>query len=1172
MGNIYFGSDDGYIYSVDSAGVFRWKYYIGGAVTSSPAIGPNGVIYLGSDDGYLYGFTQSGSLWMKSGIWGGAIKSAPAIGPDGTIYFGISNNRVGVITPSLLGTYLGVSLPLMSSPVVGSDGSMYFADNDWFDALTPQLYLKWHLNLGSAITTTPAIDDLRGRIYVAAGGNLYSLDLATGSSIRIWSAIKFTSPVIGPDGRIYIGYQDLADSSWYLLAVSQLGDCADNCGYQHWRFGPVAAEIKSVAAVGITPSAALAIVYFGTVGPATFYAVTDLGESAVESWSVPLSTESSPTLGPGNVVYVGDSAGVLHAYATEGGLADTPWPMFQHDPQHTGAVPPRMFPATGAFDQSPQALISYQFMENVTGVNASTFKVYDYRTHAYISGTVSYDDQTFTAVFTPDVPLGFDDFYGATLTTGILAGASPYFESDFTWGFGTMKPRIPLSEASALRSFYQTTGGPNWTHSSDPNFNPANQKATMQTRFGFNADLIYTAKTGGTSGNYRVRYIQPSVGPTPLSVALSVDGQGYTNIEVTLQTDSDNNILATANQVKAAIEAYGPANALVDITRPDTSDGTGIVSTMWWGLSYGGYDKTNWLGPTAFACSFFGVTCNPAGDTVIGIELPSNNLTGILYSGGGGLPNLEFLRLPHNHMTSIQIAGDAVLQNMTVLDLRDNQFSGPLTGFSATHDPNLVELYLSSNDFSGPIPTEFGSLALDHFDVNYNRLHLPSPDPNDVAGLLAGLPTPAERFWQNTQTLPPTGLHGVSATSTTIRLGWTPILYTADSGGYEVYKSLDNNIYTLLHTTADKFVNNYDVGSLSPDTPYYLKVRTRTNPHNNPPNNNQNTLLSDYTAPIEVEYHVLTVQKTGGGGGAVTSSDSNINCGIGCSQAYLDGAVVTLTAAPDAASRFVGWSGGGCEGAGTNPCDVTVNESKLVTAQFEPNNTLTVTKTGSGSGRVVSNDGRIDCGADCNEIYAAATLVTLTAAPDAGSAFTGWSGGGCAGTDPCVVNVNQPRNVNASFELVYTITPTATAGGFIAPNTVQTVLLNGSKTFNITANPNHHIVDVLVDGVSQGAIGQYTFNNVTADHTIFAIFAIDTHTITATAGPGGTIAPSGPVVINHSGSLMFDIAPAANHHIVDVVVNGVTHLGAVNSYTFNNVTADQSIAATFGIDQHTVTA
>jgi hypothetical protein len=61
--------------------------------------------------------------------------------------------------------------------------------------------------------------------------------------------------------------------------------------------------------------------------------------------------------------------------------------------------------------------------------------------------------------------------------------------------------------------------------------------------------------------------------------------------------------------------------------------------------------------------------------------------------------------------------------------------------------------------------------------------------------------------------------------------------------------------------------------------------------------------------------------------------------------------------------------------------------------------TLTVTRTGAGSGAVTSAPAGIDCGGqgDCTEPYEEGTLVTLEAFPDAGSVFAAW-GGDCSGT------------------------------------------------------------------------------------------------------------------------------------------------------------------------------
>jgi len=157
----------------------------------------------------------------------------------------------------------------------------------------------------------------------------------------------------------------------------------------------------------------------------------------------------------------------------------------------------------------------------------------------------------------------------------------------------------------------------------------------------------------------------------------------------------------------------------------------------------------------------------------------------------------------------------------------------------------------------------------------------------------------------------------------------------------------------------------------------------------------------------------LAVSKAGSGAGTVTSSPAGIDCGTDCSETYNLNTSVTLTAAPDVNSNFTGWSGGGC--AGTGQCIVTVDTAKSVTATFILKTfTLTVSKTGTGTGTVTSNPAGISCGANCNQSYDFGTQVTLTAAPNPDSLFTGWSGA-CSGTAHCVVTMDAVRNVTATF-------------------------------------------------------------------------------------------------------------------------------------------------------------
>jgi uncharacterized repeat protein (TIGR02543 family) len=88
---------------------------------------------------------------------------------------------------------------------------------------------------------------------------------------------------------------------------------------------------------------------------------------------------------------------------------------------------------------------------------------------------------------------------------------------------------------------------------------------------------------------------------------------------------------------------------------------------------------------------------------------------------------------------------------------------------------------------------------------------------------------------------------------------------------------------------------------------------------------------------------------------------------------------------------------------------------------------LTASKAGSGGGSVTSNPAGIDCGATCSASFTSGTMVTLTATPDAGSTFTGWTGD-CSGTGSCVVTMDQDRAVTATFDLASRMLSVTKAG------------------------------------------------------------------------------------------------------------------------------------------------
>jgi hypothetical protein len=181
-------------------------------------------------------------------------------------------------------------------------------------------------------------------------------------------------------------------------------------------------------------------------------------------------------------------------------------------------------------------------------------------------------------------------------------------------------------------------------------------------------------------------------------------------------------------------------------------------------------------------------------------------------------------------------------------------------------------------------------------------------------------------------------------------------------------------------------------------------------------------------------------------------------------------------------------------------------------------------------------------------------------AAELGVSVTYANGGGIWKTLSGVYSGQQP--VSTVQPATVTITTTAGSGGSISPSGPVTVISGGSQTFSITPNTGYVIGNVTVDGASAGAVSTYSFGGVTANHTISATFVTNSFTITATTGAGGAISPSGSVTVNQGGSQTYTITSSTGYSISNVQVDGAS-AGAVNSYTFRNVTASHTISAAF---------
>lgn len=261
---------------------------------------------------------------------------------------------------------------------------------------------------------------------------------------------------------------------------------------------------------------------------------------------------------------------------------------------------------------------------------------------------------------------------------------------------------------------------------------------------------------------------------------------------------------------------------------------------------------------------------------------------------------------------------------------------------------------------------------------------------------------------------------------------------------------------------------------------------------------------------------------------------------------------ISVTAVPNTGYHFTQWS----DGVTDNPRkDSNVTSNINVTAGFAINEYVITYNAGEG--------GSIS-GLSPQTVNHGSNGTTVSAVPNTGFHFTQWSDGNAS--NPRIdTNVTDNISVTAEFaKNTYTLTYIAGSGGSISGANPQTVEYGQSGTL-VTAVPNEGYS--FVKWSDNVITDSRTESNVTADIRVTAEFAINIYTIVATAGTGGTVSPQGEVSVEHGGSQLFTITPDAERHIVNVLVNGES-VGETGSYTFENVTSNQTIEATFEINSY----
>ena len=270
-------------------GTLKWRYLTGDGVYSSPAIAADGTIYVGSSDYHIYAVNPDGTLKWKY-LTGSVVISSPAIGADGTVYVGSADSYLYALHPD--GTLKWRYKPgvgVGSYLALGRDGTIFVTSREddvthSLSAINPDGTLKWK--------------------YTA------------------WVFVEFSSPAIGVDGTIYVGYYDRYTTLGGVFALKPDGTLK-------WRYYAMS-YVDSSPAIGLDGT-----IYVGLDN----YCLHAINPDGILKWRYQTGgiVASSPAIVPDGTIYVGSADHYLYALNSSSlGLANSPWPMFYHDVKHTG--------------------------------------------------------------------------------------------------------------------------------------------------------------------------------------------------------------------------------------------------------------------------------------------------------------------------------------------------------------------------------------------------------------------------------------------------------------------------------------------------------------------------------------------------------------------------------------------------------------------------------------------------------------------------------------------------------------------------------------------------------------------------------------------------------------------------------------------------------------------
>ena len=1061
----------------------------------------------------------------------GAIYSSPTIGSDGTIYVGSGDDKLYAFYPDggVKWTYQAGEW-VDSTPAIADDGTIYVGSWDnKVHAINPDGTAKWTFSTDSLVLAGPAVGP-DGTIYVGSHDNFFYALEANGSVKWEYFAEQpvSSSAALGQDGTIYFG-----DDNGTFHAVNPDGT-------SKWTY-VVDTISESNSSIESSPALDLyGYIYFGSAN-GYCYSLEDNGTNGVLRWKYATAdrVDSSPVIGLSNEVFFMSRDGYLRSIDIDFGVTNWEKPIgdvFYSSPVvdengtvyvvgYLGGGENHIFAidANGSMDwnssMTNHSVVIGDVVDSSLAIDANGtlyFGSFDKKLYAVKAGWNLADsdwpkfrrDNSGTGRW-PSYQI---DANASPVGSGTIAGAGVHNQG--------ATASLTATPATGY-SFSHWSGDSNETNATITLV--ATQPRSVTAHFTLNSYTL--GVTGGTGGSvsgagvfnhWTVAAITANPDTGYSFTTWTGDGIADLNaVSTTVPITQDINVTATFTINRHTLTAFqGVGGSVSGGGTFDWNSSAPILATP-----NTGYSFTGWIGTGITNPSDANTTVLMTEDRNVSATFLINSYDLSIFAGttGGNVSSSG----SHNHGTQASITATPQTgysfigwNGQGIADL-----NASTTTVDMTQDRN-VSASFAINSYTLLASAASGGSVSGSGTFDWNSSAPITATPNTgysfTSWLGTGITSPSEA---NTTVLI-TEDRNVSAT---FLINSYVLSIIAGTTGGNVSSSGSHNHGTQAAITATP-QTGYSFIGWSGEGIADLNATTTTIDMTQDRNASASFSINRYT--------LLTSSDTGGSVTGAGTFDWNSTASI----------VVTV----NTGYEFTGWTGTGVNDAMALSTTVAMTQDRNITATFAIKSYALTTNASAGG--TTSLSGTYDHG----------TQATITATPQTGYSFTGWSGEAIADINASTTTIDMTldRNVTANFDtIIYSLIVSSASGG--AASGSGSFGYGTNAPITATAASGHYFTNWTGEGITD-ADSLSTTVSMTQDRNVTASFSpipIDKKILQTYSKPIGSGSTSGSGPYDENTVVNLSTTSAQGYHFLGWTATGGTLASPLSTAT--TITLDQ---------------